>query len=173
MRKLVVVIDMQNDFVTGSLGTKEAKEIVNRVVNSIEREMAAGSEVVFTMDSHDVNYLESSEGKNLPVKHCIKGTNGWEIIPELRKYMEEETRIFEKPSFGSLDLAAYAKENKFEEIELMGLCTDICVVSNGLLLKANLPEALIQVDSKACAGVTPKSHESALETMRMCQIIVK
>lgn len=170
MSKVLIVVDMQNDFVAGSLGTKEAQAIVGNVKTKIEEYRRRGDEVIFTRDTHAENYLETQEGKNLPVVHCVKGTEGWEIIEELRPYVD---KVFDKPTFGSVELAKYIVSGDYEEIELIGLCTDICVVSNAILLKANLPEKNISVDSLCCAGVTPKSHEAALETMKMCQIYVK
>lgn len=170
MKKLLVVIDMQNDFVTGSLGTKEAQQIVPAVVSKVRAYKQAGDDIVFTRDTHASIYLDTQEGKKLPVAHCINGSHGWEIIDELKSYAE---KIFDKPTFGSLEMADYIVNSDYNEIELIGLCTDICVVSNALLLKANLLEAEICVDSSCCAGVTPESHEAALTTMRMCQVTVR
>lgn len=170
MSRVLIVVDMQNDFVSGSLGTKEAEEIVSHVKTKIEQYRAAGDEVIFTRDTHTAQYLETQEGKNLPVVHCVCGTDGWEIIPELAEYA---CKVFDKPTFGSLELAQYIALGSHDEIELVGLCTDICVVSNALLLKACGPEKKISVDSACCAGVTPESHRAALETMKMCQIYVK
>lgn len=167
MKKLLVVVDMQNDFIDGSLGTKEAAAIVTAVKEKIELCKAAGTEVVFTLDTHDENYLNTAEGRKLPVKHCIKGTAGWELAPVFNGY---EGLRFEKPAFASPALADYVKENDFDDIELVGLCTDICVISNALLIKATTPEAAVCVDSVCCAGVTPESHRNALEAMRMCQV---
>ena len=162
---------MQKDFVDGSLGTKEAQEIVPTVKAKIE---AFDGEILFTLDTHTKEYLDTQEGHNLPVPHCIKGTPGHEIIKELQPYAKKALAIFEKETFGSRKLASFLKElhkeKKIESIELIGLCTDICVVSNALLIKAFLPEVPIVVDSNCCAGVTPEKHESALETMRSCQI---
>lgn len=169
MKKLLIVVDMQNDFVSGSLGTKEAKQIVPAVVKKVEQYQEAGDAIVFTRDTHQENYLETQEGKKLPVKHCMYGTHGWEIIEELRGFAEH---VFDKPTFGSVELAEYVTREGFMEIELIGLCTDICVVSNALLLKANLLNAEISVDSQCCAGVTPDTHQAALTTMKMCQITI-
>ncbi len=165
MRKILLVIDMQVDFVTGSLGTKEAVQIVPNVCDKIERELQQGTEIIFTRDTHEENYLETQEGRKLPVKHCIRGTEGWNLIPELVPYAEN---IIDKPTFGSVELPEYVKEA--DTIEVIGLCTDICVISNVLLLKAHFPEKVIQVDSSCCAGVTVESHRNALEAMRVCQI---
>lgn len=136
MKKLLVVIDMQNDFVDGSLGTEEAMKIVPEVQARIEQHKSEGQEVVFTMDTHYDNYLETLEGKNLPVEHCKKETEGWQLCSPLSGY---EGKRFEKPTFGSVELAAYARDKDYDSIELVGLCTDICVISNALLLKAVLP----------------------------------
>lgn len=170
--KLLVVVDMQNDFVTGTLGTKEAVAVVPHVAEKVAEAVRAGDTVVFTQDTHGADYLDTQEGKNLPVVHCVKGTEGWSIIPQLQEYLPGRLCI-EKPTFGSTGLAHYAAREGFDEIELIGLCTDICVISNAMVLKAALPEAKILVDSACCAGVTPGSHQNALEAMKMCQIGVK
>ena len=171
MNKLLVVVDMQTDFVDGSLGTKEAVMIVPAVKAKIEKEKAEGSTIVFTRDTHPENYLETQEGRNLPVVHCIKGTPGWQIIPELLPF-SEGCMIIDKPTFGSLVLADYVKENHFDAIELIGLCTDICVISNAMLVKAADTEVPVSVTADCCAGVTPESHTNALAAMKMCQIAV-
>ena len=171
MKKLLIVIDMQNDFIDGSLGTPEAVAIVDAVKDKI-RCYPAG-DIFATMDTHGPDYLFTQEGRNLPVEHCIQGTNGWRIRPDIAELLTEAA-IFEKPTFGSVRMAEAVKEiEDLEEIELIGLCTDICVVSNALLLKANLPEVKICVDANCCAGVTPEKHLAALETMRSCQIEVR
>ena len=165
---VLVVVDMQKDFISGALGTKEAVAIVPRVAEKIAQAKKAGKTVVFTRDTHHENYLQTQEGKNLPVPHCIENTPGWEIDPALDT---TGARIFDKPSFGSEELVQYLKElDNLTSAEFVGLCTDICVVSNALLLKAVLPEMKISVDASCCAGVTPQKHEAALETMRSCQI---
>lgn len=170
MRKILIVIDMQNDFIDGSLGTKEAVGIVGNVVRKIK---TYNEENVFaTRDTHPENYLETQEGKYLPVEHCIKGTYGWQIRKEIAELIPE-SHIYDKPTFGSVKLArdiARMAEEEETEIELIGLCTDICVVSNALMMKAFMPEVKISVDPACCAGVTPAKHEAALETMRSCQI---
>ena len=163
--KTLIVIDMQNDFIDGSLGTAEAVAIVDKVKAKIEAAAAAGDQIIFTRDTHQENYMETNEGKHLPVVHCIEGTPGWEIRDGL--YVEGAD-IINKPSFGYTGWSDY----DFEEIELVGLCTDICVASNALILKALFPEIRISVDASCCAGVTPEKHEAALETMRSCQIKV-
>ena len=170
MRNILVVIDMQNDFIDGALGTQEAQAIVGTVVEKIKA--YPKSDVYATRDTHGADYLDTAEGKKLPVEHCICGTKGWEIHPDIARLLEP-SHIVDKPTFGSLVLTRLLEEeNKQEEIqvELVGLCTDICVVSNALLLKAALPENTIYVDASCCAGVTPKSHEAALMTMEMCQV---
>ncbi len=173
--KCLVIIDMQNDFISGSLGTKEAREILSSVIKAAEE---FDGELIFTKDTHTEDYLSTSEGRLLPVPHCIKGTEGWKIEEGLKKICEKRNcRIFEKPTFGSVDLAeTLFEENKkkpFSEIMLIGLCTDICVISNALLLKAYMPEVPIYVRGDLCAGVTPEKHEAALKVMESCQIIVK
>ena len=173
MRKILIVIDMQNDFIDAALGTKEAVSIVEAVKEKIRSYPA--EDVIATMDTHDENYMQTQEGRNLPVMHCIRGTEGWKIRPDIAELLTG-AKIYEKPTFGSTALAADLKElsEKEEiELELVGLCTDICVVSNALLLKASMPEVKISVDAACCAGVTPQKHLAALETMRSCQIDVK
>lgn len=165
MGKTLIVVDMQNDFIDGSLGTAEAQKIVPAVKAKITEYQNRGDRIIFTRDTHGDNYLETPEGKKLPVKHCIKGTQGWEIAAGLTV---PGCTYIDKPTFGWLH---WDTEN-FEEIELAGLCTDICVVSNALILKATFPDVEITVDAGCCAGVTPKTHKAALETMKMCQINV-
>jgi nicotinamidase-related amidase len=165
MKKTLIVIDMQNDFIDGSLGTKEAVAIVENVKKKIAEYSEAGDEIIFTRDTHQKNYLETNEGKHLPVEHCIEGTQGWRIAEGL----EVPGAIYiNKPSFGYMDWKKY----NLEEVELVGLCTDICVVSNALIIKATYPEINVSVDADCCAGVTPESHQAALTTMKMCQIQV-
>lgn len=166
--KLLVVVDMQKDFVDGALGTPEAVAIVPKVRDKILKCRADGWMVIFTRDTHTEAYLKTQEGKKLPVIHCVKGTLGWEIVPELSV---EDSSIFDKVTFGSMELAQYAAGlSDLEAIQLIGLCTDICVISNALLLKAALPEIPISVDADCCAGVTPESHRNALAAMEACQI---
>lgn len=177
--QVLVVVDMQNDFIDGSLGTKEAIEIVDNVKNKINEYRAKGGVVIFTKDTHTEEYLETQEGQNLPVPHCIKGTFGWEISSKL---LVEKSLVIEKPGFGCKNLPEILinEINKCEpngtefvdHIELVGLCTDICVITNALILKTAFPEVLIKVDSATCAGVTVESHENALNAMKMCQIQV-
>lgn len=173
MKKLLVVVDMQKDFVTGALGTKEAVAVVPKVAEKIAKAVAEQTELVFTKDTHQEDYLSTQEGKNLPVIHCVKDTEGWELVPELASYEAEVGyAIMEKPTFGSMALAQKVAEGNYDEVELIGLCTDICVISNAMLLKAADSELLVKVDSACCAGVTPESHQNALEAMKMCQIMV-
>lgn len=172
MRKLLIVIDMQNDFIDGALGTPEALAIVENVKEKIRSYPAA--DIFATLDTHHENYMDTQEGKYLPVPHCIRGTKGWEIRGDIDALLGGAAR-YEKPTFGSTALAAdilALSEQEEIELELVGLCTDICVVSNALLLKASMPEVKISVDASCCAGVTPEKHQAALETMRSCQIQV-
>ncbi len=163
MRKTLIVVDMQKDFVDGALGSKEAVAIVDNVKAKIAEYRKNGDEVIFTRDTHQPDYLSTNEGKYLPVEHCIEGTEGWEIIKELDT---TGATIINKPTFGFLNWPDYC----LEEVELVGLCTDICVVSNALIIKAQFPEIKVSVDARCCAGVTPESHAAALATMRMCQV---
>ena len=166
--KVLCVIDMQNDFIDGALGTKEAEAIVENVKAKIELYRKNGDTVIFTRDTHSEDYMNTQEGKNLPVPHCIKGSKGWEISEKLDTASD---KIIDKPTFGSFELAEYISTlADVDEIELIGLCTDICVISNAMILKARFTETPIKVDSSCCAGVTPESHTNALGTMKMCQI---
>lgn len=169
MSKYLIVVDVQKDFVDGALGTPEAQAIIPRVKEKIAEYCANGGKVIFTRDTHQKNYLETNEGKHLPVEHCIEGTDGWQVYEGLT---DGDSVILNKPTFGYLDWRKYIEDSADLEIELIGLCTDICVASNALILKATFPEAVVSVDSTACAGVTPASHEAALNTMRMCQMEV-
>ena len=167
---VLVVVDMQNDFIDGALGTKEAVDIVPKVVEKIK---TFDGRIIATRDTHEVNYLETQEGKNLPVEHCIRGTKGWEIRSEIGELIKENP--IDKVTFGSAGLGQTLKEyheqkQPIDSITLIGLCTDICVISNAMVLKANLPEVPIIVDASCCAGVTPQSHKQALEAMKVCQI---
>ena len=176
--KYLIVIDMQKDFVTGALGTPEAQAILPGVIARIAAAKAAGETVLYTLDTHEEDYMNTREGRHLPVPHCIKGTEGW--LPE-DGVLEalEDTLGFEKPTFGCTLLAdwlcgaAEDEEGRGMTVELIGVCTDICVVSNAMLIKAALPEAEVIVDGSLCAGVTPESHAAALATMRACQITIK
>ncbi len=165
MKKTLIVVDMQKDFIDGVLGTKEAVAIVEKVKKKIGEYQANGNEIIFTRDTHQTDYLNTNEGKYLPVEHCIEGTDGWKIQEGLEVF---GAIYIDKPTFGYLNWADY----KLEEVEIIGLCTDICVVSNALIIKAVYPEIKVVVDASCCAGVTPESHEAALTTMKMCQVEV-
>lgn len=169
MKKILIVVDMQNDFISGSLGTPQAQQILPAVKTKIGSYKQNGDAVLFTRDTHGENYLETQEGKFLPVAHCIEGTEGHLIADGLDV---DGCQVFNKPNFGSLELASLVARGGFDEIELCGLCTDICVVSNALILKAQLPETTVTVDARCCAGVTAESHQAALLTMKMCQVNV-
>ena len=158
-KSYLIVIDMQKDFITGSLGSKYGQDIVNNVKKKIE---IYQGEILVTKDTHFENYLDTQEGKLLPIKHCIKETNGWRLVPEIEENLKNK-KVFEKNTFGSVEL---------EKIELIGVCTDICVISNALLLKANFPEIPLYVDSSCCAGSSLDAHEAALKVLKSCQIIV-
>lgn len=174
MRKALIVVDMQKDFIDGALGTKEAAAILPLVAQKLTAARAAGWAVYFTRDTHGSDYLQTQEGKNLPVEHCVAGTPGWQIVPALPT---DGAVVLDKPTFGSRllaeRLAADHASDPFEEITLVGLCTDICVISNALLIKAFLPEVPLAVDAACCAGVSPASHQNALAAMRVCQIAVE
>lgn len=168
--KFLIVVDMQKDFIDGSLGTKEAEAIVPAVVKKIREWDGV---VVATRDTHQPDYMQTQEGRFLPVEHCIEGTDGWQITPDVQQALDERNaQVINKPTFGSVALSMMLMQCGVTEIQLVGLCTDICVVSNALLLKANMPEVPISVDATCCAGVTPEKHEAALETMRSCQITI-
>lgn len=169
MKKILVVVDMQNDFIDGALGTPEAVAIVPYVKELIE---GFDGKVLFTRDTHFENYMDTEEGRNLPVPHCIKGTEGWQIRAELDAL--RTTEAIDKITFGSRDLVdVLAAEGEIESITFVGLCTDICVISNAMVVKSFFPEIPLLVDAKACAGVTPESHSRALEAMKVCQIKVE
>ena len=170
MKKLLVVVDMQNDFVTGALGSREAQAILP----AVNAKITAAQQVLYTLDTHGEDYLSTQEGRNLPVRHCIKGTWGHALADGL--VVLPEARQLEKPTFGSVALAEYVRQEvadgRIEEVELVGLCTDICVISNAMLLKAYCTELPVSVDAACCAGVTPASHQNALAAMKMCQIAI-
>ena len=174
MKKILIVVDMQNDFIDGALGTKEAQKIINNVVNEIN---SFDGDVWATLDTHSENYLETREGKYLPVEHCIKNTYGWELNNSVLAALDKKNAgILEKITFGSVDLPKLleAKYNIDDiSVEFMGLCTDICVVSNVMLVKANFPEMNVYVDASCCAGVTPEKHNAAIETMKSCQVEIR
>lgn len=174
MNNCLVVIDMQNDFIDGSLGTREAQAIVPKVVDKVKNFPGL---VLFTRDTHEENYLETQEGRNLPVKHCIYGTDGWQLQKDLQEFADKHhSLVFNKPGFGSSHLAGFLtgvyKTAPIDECFIVGLCTDICVISNAMMLKSALPEMKITVDASCCAGATPEGHKTALAAMKACQINV-
>lgn len=171
MKKLLIVVDMQNDFIDAALGTPQAQEIVEKAVEKIRN---FDGRIIATLDTHEQDYMDTQEGKHLPVSHCIRDSDGWQLNERVREALEEKGYIaVAKPTFGSVELVEIIKkedEQQEMQIQLIGLCTDICVVSNALLLKTNFPEARISVDASCCAGVTPEKHRAALMTMESCQI---
>lgn len=172
MTKILIVVDMQKDFINGVLGTREAAAIVPKVIDKIKHH---DGPVLYTRDTHTKEYLKTQEGTKLPVEHCIQGTPGWELQDEIRAIAEKNgSLVINKGTFGSEalieQLKAFSENERIEGIELVGLCTDICVISNALAIKTFLPETLIKVDAACCAGVTPESHQTALDAMKMCQI---
>lgn len=167
MKELLIVVDMQNDFVTGSLANPDAQKMLPKLVKKLKKNT---KDLIFTMDTHEEDYLETQEGKNLPVKHCIKNTEGWQIVPQLAEFAAKAKYIVEKKTFGAVSLVSLVKD--YDSIEFVGVCTDICVVSNAILLKAFYPEVLISVDKACCAGVNKSLHNSAIKTMQSCQIRV-
>ncbi len=174
-KKALIVIDMQNDFITGTLANKEAEAILEDVGKQIRKCQDEGTAVFFTRDTHEDDYLQTQEGRMLPVPHCIRGTEGWQIAESLRIYANEEN-TFDKTSFGSLQLPEQIRKAMGgvpQELVLCGVCTDICVISNGLILKAAFRQAPVRVLKSCCAGVTPQSHEIAIAAMKACQIIIE
>ena len=167
--KTLIVIDMQNDFVTGVLGSKEAVAVLPNVKKKIDAYIAAGDEVIFTRDTHEENYLETNEGRHLPVPHCRRGTDGWQVVKEIDR---PDCKHIDKPTFGYTRWAEQFKDSSSSKIEIIGVCTDICVISNALMLKAFFPEIEITVDASCCAGVVPETHMAALTVMKSCQINV-
>ena len=167
--KTLIVVDMQNDFIDGVLGTKEAIAIVPNVKKKIAEYIANGNKILYTRDSHNEDYMRTNEGKHLPIKHCVIGSHGWRVADEIENI---DCEHIDKPNFGWTGWYDYYPELAMGDIELIGLCTDICVVSNALMLKAMFPETNIFVDASCCAGVTPETHKAALLTMKMCQIEV-
>ncbi len=172
MQDILIVVDMQNDFISGALGTAEAQAIVPKVVEKVK---GFTGRVIFTRDTHFENYLSTQEGRNLPAPHCIKGSDGWQICAELAPLCTEPP--VDKPTFGSYTLAELLATANIREpigsITLVGLCTDICVIANAMVIKAFLPEVTVKVDAACCAGVTPESHKTALDAMRSCQIVIE
>lgn len=173
--KALVVIDMQHDFVEGVLGTPEAQAIVDDVVQKIKQSRANGDMIYFTLDTHNNNYLNTEEGRNLPVPHCVKGTEGHRLLPEIDELSSREDIIIEKAAFASPQLAKSiaGKGGEIDEVELIGLCTDICVISNAMLIKAYSPETPVSVIRKLCAGATPQGHENALQAMKTAHVHIK
>lgn len=168
--KVLAIIDMQKDFIDGALGTKEAVAIVPKVAARLAQARADGETVVFTRDTHHADYLLTQEGRNLPVPHCLEGTDGWQIDAALAV---EDAPVFDKPGFGSPALIEYLRSlPALEGVEFIGLCTDICVITNAMMTKVALPEVPLSVRADCCAGVTPQSHETALQAMRVCQISI-
>ena len=176
MENILIVVDMQNDFVDGVLGSPEAVAILPAVVNKIKNHEG---KIIFTRDTHGEDYMDTREGKHLPVPHCIKGTRGWEIKDEVwvAAAGKPDVSVIDKPTFGSTELSKclldYSCDNILGQVTLIGVCTDICVISNAMLLKAALPEIDVTVDAACCAGVTPESHENALSAMAACQILIQ
>ena len=175
MKKLLIVVDMQNDFITGALGSAEAQAIVERTAAHILARKAEGYTLIATLDTHGEDYMATPDGAKLPVPHCIKGTAGWQLCREIERLLV--TPPIDKPTFGSAELgqmlSSYNKIKPITEVTLIGVCTDICVISNAMLVKAFLPEATVKVDASCCAGTTPESHRRALEAMQVCQIAVE
>lgn len=166
MKKVLVVVDYQNDFVSGALGFPGAEKLEEPIVRKIEQYKADGADVIFTLDTHYEDYLETEEGRNLPITHCVKGTHGWELYGRVADCVEASSMVFEKPTFGSMSLARYLAEKKYDRVELVGLVSNICVLSNAVLAKAALPEAHIVVDARCAAGNDPSLHEKALDVLR-------
>ncbi len=173
-KKVLIVVDMQNDFTTGALRNEDAIAIIPDVVNKVKAAKEEGADIIFTRDTHTEEYMNTEEGANLPVPHCIKGTPGWEIIDELKPYTGEPARVIDKVTFGSSDLASVISSEYQDagEIELIGICTDICVISNAMLVKAFAPNVHVKVDASCCAGVTKDSHNTALNAMKACHVEV-
>ncbi len=167
MKNCLLVIDMQNDFITGALGTKEAVEIIPAVKARIEKAIKNGEDVIWTKDTHEKDYMKTREGKYLPVEHCIKGTHGYEICDELLPYVDKAKKVIIKNTFGSKELPKYIEE--YDNITIIGLCTDICVISNAMVVHAFYPEKNIIIEKKCCAGSTVENHENALKAMSVCQ----
>ena len=177
MKRVLIAVDLQNDFIDGALGTKEAEAIVDNAVAKIKSYNGEDDIVIATMDTHQENYMDTAEGHHLPVVHCIDGTKGWEINSKVQKALDEvDAEVICKPTFGSMQLVERLEELSVKndlEIELIGLCTDICVVSNVLILKALLPDTEIYVDDRCCAGLSEEAHNAALLTMNQCQVNVR
>ena len=173
MEKLLIVVDMQNDFINGLLGTSEAMAIVDKVMEKIK---SFDGKIVYTKDSHTADYLNSREGKLLPIQHCRKGTDGWRLCPEIEKlFLDMQADCIEKVGFGACDLPEYINKkfpNGIDYVELVGLCTDACVLANAMLVRTFFPETEVVIDASCCAGITPQGHKTALDAMRTCQITI-
>lgn len=168
--KLLIVIDYQNDFVCGSLGFEKARTLEKPIADKIEEYRKSGGDVAFTFDTHGKNYLSTSEGKNLPIVHCVRDTDGWELYGNIKKLRQSGDKCFYKPCFGSSELFDYLRENNYESVELVGVVTSICVISNAVLAKTALPEAEITVDSQCTADISEELYASALRVMQSMQI---
>lgn len=173
--KILIVVDMQNDFLTGALRNEEGISVIGYIRDKVEK-ADDETKIIFTKDTHQKNYMETEEGANLPVSHCIEGSEGWEITKELLPY-SEKNKVFCKDTFGSRDLAKFLEEEKnnaeIEEVELVGVCTDICVISNAIVAKTALPDVKVYVDAAGCAGVTPESHDTAIKAMKACHVHIR
>lgn len=172
MKQALIVVDYQNDFVSGALGFERAAELEEEICRKIERSRQAGDEIIFTFDTHGEDYLQTQEGRNLPIPHCIKGTQGWQLYGRVAQLLQEQDRCFYKPCFGSWELAEYAKQQRFTHIELCGVVSNICVLSNAALLKAALPEAQVVVDARATASNDDSLNEKALDVLAGIQVKV-
>lgn len=174
-KKKLIIIDAQNDFITGSLGTEEARRMLPHLIDKASR---FSGEILMTQDTHSENYLSTQEGRMLPVPHCLIRTEGWEFPQELEKLRTEKAvKVYQKPCFGSTSLVSDLKDayenSLLDSVELVGICTDICVISNALMIKSALPELPIFVDASCCVGVSPEKHKAALDVMKSCQIIIE
>lgn len=176
--KILIIVDVQNDFITGCLGNKETKKVPAKIIKLLKENNY--SKVYVTLDTHQENYMETLEGKNLPVKHCVENTDGWKLVPELEEVLKtlpiNKVVYYTKETFGSLkweDTSTFLNMHSADKIDICGVCTDICVVSNALILRALHPNTEIDVIADCCAGVTPETHQAALLTMKMCQIGIK
>lgn len=172
MKKLLIVVDFQNDFVDGSLGFEKAVEIAPVIKSKLDKYLNNNDDVIFTLDTHQDNYMETMEGHKLPIVHCIKNTKGWELYPLIKDYQKKAIKVFEKPTFPSLDLANYLKDKDYQEVEVCGLVSNICVISNAIMVKAALPNAKIFVDSKATASSFDKLHEETFDVLEGLHIDV-
>ena len=170
MKKALIIVDYQNDFVNGSLGFPQAPALEKKIEQKIKQALKNKTDLIFTLDTHLPDYMNTQEGRNLPISHCIKRTPGWEVYGRINAYLPKATKIFEKNTFGSLELAAYLQQHGYNEIELAGLVSNICVLSNAILAKTALPEAVIIVDPQATASADPKLHQQTLDVMRGLQI---